>query len=278
MPLSPFESLSHSTIRIECDLSSGGTSTGTGFFFRFVERGDQYVPAIVTNKHVVEGSATGRFFFTLSNPDGSPAVGSMHEIVIPDFRKAWRDHPNPEVDLCAMPISTIIGETAKKGLKFFMTPLDLSLIPSEEDVDEMGGMERVVMVGYPNGIWDSVHNLPVFRSGVMATHYRYDWNGKREFLIDAACFPGSSGSPVLLLDIGMVQAKSGWKMGSSRIKLLGVLYAGPQHSASGDVQVVPVPTTNRIVSRTSIPNNLGIIIKSAELRELDKVLEADLSP
>lgn len=267
--LSPFESLSHSTIRIECDLIGGGVSTGTGFFFRFVDKGENFVPAIVTNKHVVEDTTTGRFYFTLSKPDGSPAVGSKHLITIPNFQKAWTPHPDPDIDLCAMPISTIIEETFKKGLKFFATFLDVNLIPSPDDVADMGGMEQVVMVGYPNGIWDRSNNLPVFRSGVMATHYRYDWNGKPEFLIDAACFPGSSGSPVLIIDIGQVQTKSGWKLGSSRVKLLGVLYAGPQHTAQGEATVVPVPTTNTIVSRTSVPNNLGIIIKSEKLRELD---------
>lgn len=78
-------------------------------------------------------------------------------------------------------------------------------------------MEKIVMVGYPNGIWDQRYNFPVFRSGVAATHYRYDWNGRPEFLIDCACFPGSSGSPVLICDVGQVHTKKGLQIGQSRL-------------------------------------------------------------
>ena len=53
----------------------------------------------------------------------------------------------------------------------------------------MVGLEAIVMVGYPNGLWDKTNNLPIFRKGVLASDYKYDWNGKKEFLIDALCFP-----------------------------------------------------------------------------------------
>ncbi len=128
------------------------------------------------------------------------------------------------------------------------------------------------MVGYPNGIWDRQHNFPVFRSGVAATHYRYDWNGRPEFLIDCACFPGSSGSPVLVCDLGQVLTRKGCNLGSSRIKFLGILYAGPQHRVDGRVEIVPVPTVDRIVSVSEIPNNLGVVIKSRKVLEFDAVL------
>jgi hypothetical protein len=54
-------------------------------------------------------------------------------------------------------------------------------------------------------------------------------------------------------------------MGSSRIKLLGVLYAGPQHTVEGEVKVVLVPTQQKAVAVAGIPNNLGIIIKAEQL-------------
>ena len=47
------EQLLHTTIRIEASLASGGCSVGTGFFFKFCDDGKTYVPAIVTNRHVV---------------------------------------------------------------------------------------------------------------------------------------------------------------------------------------------------------------------------------
>jgi hypothetical protein len=172
-----------------------------------------------------------------------------------------------------MPIAGLITQAAAQGKNFFIVYFDWSLLPSETEIEDFVGMEKIVMVGYPNGIWDQRHNFPVLRSGVAATHYRYDWNGRPEFLIDCACFPRSSGSPVLVCDVGQVHTKKGLQIGPSRIKFFGVLYAGPQHRVDGQVEVVPVPTANQVVSRSAIPNNLGMVIKARKLRELDETVK-----
>jgi hypothetical protein len=268
---SPFEQLAFSTIRIECDLAGGGISTGTGFFYRFAQVGDRFVPAIVTNKHVVAGSVRGRLFFTLAAEDGKPDVGKTFLWTIEDFERGWISHPETDVDLCMFPIAGLMNQAAAQKKTFFIVYFDSSLLPSNEEIEDFVGMEDIVMVGYPNGIWDQKHNFPVFRSGVAATHYRYDWNGRPEFLIDCACFPGSSGSPVLVLDVGRVFTKKGLQIGLSRTKFLGVLYAGPQHRVDGRVEIVPVPTVNQVVSVSSIPNNLGMVIKARKLLELDEI-------
>lgn len=38
-------------------------------------------------------------------------------------------------------------------------PFDESLIPSEAQLKELSAIEDIVMVGYPDGIWDSFNNL-----------------------------------------------------------------------------------------------------------------------
>ncbi len=156
-----------------------------------------------------------------------------------------------------MPIAPLLHDAEKTNTKFFFTTLDKTLIPTASDIEDMVGLENITMVGYPNGLWDRTNNLPIFRKGVLATDYKHNWNGKKEFLIDAACFPGSSGSPVMLFDIGSYQTRKGNFMGSSRIKLLGILYAGPQHTVEGEVKVVLVPTQQKAVSVAGIPNNLA---------------------
>jgi len=128
------------------------------------------------------------------------------------------------------------------------------------------------MVGYPNGIWDNINNKPILRKGITATHPNFDYCGKKEIMIDAACFPGSSGSPVFIFNEGGYRDKSGnMFMGASRIILLGVLYAGPQHTAQGDIQIVNVPTIDRPIAISRIPNNLGLIIKSERILELENL-------
>ncbi len=271
-PLSVSEQLAHSTVRIEVEYPNGQIGTGTGFFYRFAVDGDVHVPAIVTNKHVIEGSKTGRFKVTVADSESNPNYGNPESYSFDKFSTLWTYHPDPEVDLCAMPIAPLLQAAEASNKKLFFVPFDKTLIPSEQELSDMTAMEDIVMIGYPNGIWDEKHNMPVLRKGVTATHLNLDWNGKPEFLIDAACFPGSSGSPVFLFNLGGYATRSGGMIiGTSRVKFVGVLYAGPQHTVTGEIKIVNVPIIDKPVSITTIPNNLGIVIKAIKLDELDLI-------
>jgi hypothetical protein len=139
-------------------------------------------------------------------------------------------------------------------------------------------MEEIVMIGYPNGLWDELHNLPIIRKGITATHPGLRLNGKPEFLIDAACFPGSSGSPVFLANIGSYVSSEGALCAGSRVMLLGTLYAGPQHTTTGEIIIVNVPTDTKQVAVGSIPNNLGYVIHASELLVLEEAVRKALEP
>ncbi len=269
------EQLAHSTVRIECAMLNGQIGTGSGFFFSFLREGDRSVPAIVTNKHVVSGAESGVLYITKRDVEGDPIIGGHVRIEINNFEKRWLPHPDHDVDLCIMPIAGLIEEMEQAGHLLFFRTLDSSLIPNQEELDDLGALEDVIMLGYPNGIWDNVNNMPIIRRGVTATHPNLDYEGRREFMIDAACFPGSSGSPVLLYNDGHWHQRDGnLVMGGLRIKLLGLLYAGPQHTASGDIEIINVPTQQRAVSISRIPNNLGLIIKASRIMEMEGVLDA----
>lgn len=264
------EQLTYCTVRVVSKKKDGSTSTGTGFFYRFANDGKQFVPAIVTNKHVVEGSKTCLFVFTKKNDRNEPLHGHNFTIELGNLEQRVVEHPNSDVDLCAIPIAPILIEAEKQGHTFFYIAIDNSLIPSQEELSDMTALEDIVMIGYPNGIWDGANNMPVIRRGITATHPNLDYNGKKEFMIDAACFPGSSGSPVFLYNIGGYTSRSkGTIIGPSRVKLLGALYAGPQYTATGEIKIVDIPSAQRAVAFSKIPNNLGIVIKAERLRELD---------
>lgn len=270
LDLSPSEQLAYTTVRIECD-TVNGRATGTGFYFAFCRNEAGFVPAIVTNRHVVAGSSSGRIHIHLAQtPDTVPTTHIAFDVS--DFQKPWIGHPDPEVDLCVMPIAPLLQFSEQRGQKLFFITLDPKLVPTREDLANLMAIEEVIMVGYPNGIWDHVNNMPVFRRGVTATHPNIDYCGRKEFMIDAACFPGSSGSPVLLYNFGTYSDRKGNTMIGNRIKLLGVLYAGPQHTASGEIVVENVPTVTKPVAISRIPNNLGIIIKAERLMEFDPLL------
>lgn len=273
MNLSLTEKLAYSTVRIEVTLNDGQTGTGTGFFFRLLEENNQHVPVIVTNWHVVKGTKRGLFHMTLADDKGNPQEASHKGIEIWDFEKYWIRHPNPEVDLAAMPIAPLLHEANKSSMHLFYISLDKSLIPSESDISELTAVEDILMVGYPTGIWDTVHNFPVFRKGITATHPAKDYNGRKEFMIDAACFPGSSGSPVFLYNIGNYVNRSGGTVIGSRFKFLGVLYAGPQYTATGEIKIVEVPTKQVPIVALPIPTNLGNVIKSETILDFEEVFK-----
>lgn len=278
MSLGLMEQLTHSTVRIETDLHGGGISTGTGFYMNFLQKKDTFIPVIITNKHVIANAKTGRFHVTLATEEGLPDTGKHQQFQFQNFEQQCIKHPDPNIDLAVFPIGPLLNKVQQSGEKLFYIPLQTELIPKEDERETFSSMEDIVMIGYPNGIWDAKNNLPVIRKGITATHTNVHWNGKPEFLTDIASFPGSSGSPVFLANIGgYMDNKGNTYMGSHRIRLLGVHYAGAMHTASGQIQIVTAPSSNVPVSITQIPNNIGVAINSNEILVLEKEVERVIS-
>lgn len=274
MNLSISEQLCYCTVRIECKNDTGQTSTGTGFFFSFQISDNKTIPIVVTNKHVVNGMSVGQFLMTTSDEHGNPVNTTHFTVTLPNLQTFIREHPDKDVDLCALPLAPIIRFAESKGTKLFYRTFEQNLIPKNQQLNDLTALEDILMIGYPNGIWDKVNNMPILRRGSTATHPCLDYEGKKEFMIDAACFPGSSGSPVLIFNPSGYTTKSGnIIMSSPRILLMGVLYAGPQHTATGEIKVINVPTFQQPVAFSRIPNNLGVVIKAERILELEKLFK-----
>ena len=270
--MSPADQLSFSTVRIACKTRAGEDSVGTGFFFTFPLNDNTNIPVIITNRHVIEDSVVGTFQLTEADEDGMPKIGNFTNVTLDAFEGHWVNHPDKDVDLCAMPIAPLFHAAKDQGKSFFYRSLGKDLVATSETMSELSALEEVVMVGYPVGIWDSSNNMPIFRKGVTATRPDLDYEGRKEFMIDVACFPGSSGSPILLFNVGGYTTKTGNTMlGTTRIKLLGVLYAGPQLTVEGRLEVVPVPTRTTPISVSQIPTNLGLVIKAERILEFEDI-------
>jgi len=269
------DQLSYSTIRIECKTNAGYFSTGTGFFFNFCRENNTCCPAIVTNKHVIKDATECNLTFTLADSSGNPIDESYRRVNIIGLQSAWKSHTDPDIDLCAMPIANIINHLNATGFRPFYIGLDISLIPSEKQKVELQSIEDIIMVGYPDGIWDRINNKPIFRKGITATHPNKNYNGKKEFLIDAACFNGSSGSPIFIYnEIGYLTGNT-FNLGQKRLLFMGVLRAGHLHSIKGDICIADQAL--KPVSLSYIPNNLGIVIKSENLLYFEEMFRKELN-
>ena len=268
--MSVSEMLTYSTVQIRCDYADGSAGAGTGFIINICENKDNntYVPILVTNKHVVDNSTQAFFDFCQADKDGNPVDAEIFSVKLIDVK--WTPHPDPTVDLCFLPLGILLAGIKKQDIKPFYIPLSSNLIPSAETVQNLLALEDVVMVGYPIGLSDPYNHKPIIRRGITATHPKNDYRGQKEILLDIAAFPGSSGSPVFILNQGAYATADGVTLSSSpRILFLGVLYSGPTHSAAGILQFAHLPNIPTPV--TNIPANLGVIIKAERIKDFEKL-------
>lgn len=263
--LSLAERLLYSTVKITA-LSQGNIiGTGTGFFATFNQTSESIVPVIITNKHVVSGADQIRITCHISDENIYKPSGRFIEVNI-FLHDTLISHPDRDIDLCAISTGSILQQASARKIPIFYAPVTMNMIPTDSEWQNLDAIEEITMVGCPKGISDTVNNLPIIRQGITATSPSKNYNGKHEFMIDMACFPGSSGSPVFLYNPhGYLDRETNqFMMGKPRLKLLGILYAGPQVTNSGQI-ILATPSKVTVNSMM----HLGNVINSNQIRVLE---------
>ena len=233
----------------------------------------------MTNKHVVAGANEGKIQITAKKRDSvEPDLGTLIAVPVANFATQWILHPDPLVDIAVFPIAPLLTFLSERQQEAFYVAFDNNIVADSPFLESLSAIEDIIMIGYPIGLWDLKHNFPIVRRGITATPLYIDFNGRSEFVIDCACFPGSSGSPVLLYNDGSYTTKDGGiVVGQSRINLIGILYAGPQHTATGEIKVFPIPTSVQRVAVSRIPSNLGYRIKAYNMQYFEEHFRAFIS-
>lgn len=165
----------------------------TGFFFS----DNQENLYLVTNKHVIYGE---RYY---ENPEPEinqiklnlhtdPQNLSQNEEVIISLldgqNKKWLEHPNRDFDVVLIPVSI-------DRQRYVIMPTDKSLIESS---NIQVSFEKIFVMGYPFGWYDTVNNLPVTRIGHLPSPFKVRFQGKPIMLGDVETHPGMSGGPVFM--------------------------------------------------------------------------------
>lgn len=263
------QQLSHLTTRLLVQ-KSNGPHTGTGFFVAFDLGNDRSKIFCVTNRHVLSGAQVCSMPFTFADDTDKPKFGNGATINIPDIAQSTIFHPNGAIDLAAIPMHGVFNQMLERGLNPYFRALNRQDIPDSSFFADLNVTDDVLMVGYPNGLFDQHNNLPIVRRGITATSPALDFNGKSEFVIDCACFPGSSGSPIFLHQpMGHRTKEGGIVVGGGRTILIGVLYAGPQLSVRGEIVARTIPTSQQVGVESMTMMHLGFCIRSTELDFLD---------
>lgn len=261
------EKLMLSTIKINTNNGSG-----TGFFFRFKIE-DNFIPILVTNKHVINYNKNEKVELSFHISENNNVSSKNLNI---ELERNWIFHE--KYDLCFTFIADVLnGIKSKFRKEVAICYLEEELIL--KNLDELQALEEIIMIGYPIGLWDKINNLPILRKGITASHPALSFNEEGIGLVDIACFPGSSGSPIFILNEGSYKIKDGIAIGD-RIIFLGILFAGPIYNAIGKIEVkeiemkaVPVPSVGLMI-------NLGYYIQAQVILNfkdtITKILEEQL--
>jgi hypothetical protein len=250
--------------------SDGAVSwSGTGFVYA-VETNSGTVLVLVSNKHVLSGAKRLGVRMVASAGSG-PELGRAAQLEVDAANSLVVEHPDPAVDVAVMPLAPVLERMAANGSPPFFRSVSPELCMTAERARELDAIEEVLFVGYPSALFDTKHFTPIVRRGGTATPVQLDYRGEPAFLVDAAVFPGSSGSPVFLSDTGTYRSRDGAVVVGSRLLLLGVLAAVHTAQVGGKVTSLPAEKTVQV----NTPIGLGIVYKAETIETcVDRLLDA----
>ncbi|MGI8464789.1 S1 family peptidase [Pectobacterium punjabense] len=259
--------LSLLTTLVNLRLGGKSVSIGTGFFYVGGE-GENSFLFLATNYHVITGiSPTEKGIKPVLGDEIAIQLrdksGRSYYKTIPLFinnYQNWLEHPTDgEADIVLIPIP-----------KNLMDEADFSSISRETKIDNLllHPSYPVVMVGYPHGYRDSVNNLPIWKTGSLASEPEYDFDGKKVIVVDISAYPGMSGSPAFFVSHNGYTAKNGniFMGGGMVVHFLGV-YASMQ-MLNSDLYLEQVTSRSDYKVSHSESLQLGHVWKAELLKEI----------
>lgn len=274
------QQLLFSTVRITEDASPEGETIGTGFVFAYEPDAMSEGNAaffVVTNKHVVEDAEEGSLVFIKNDGSGKPLIGQGVQVPILQFENHWHGHPDPDVDIAVMPLYMLMNHREEPdwptfGELTYVAPIRSQHVATSDSINDLDAMEEVFFIGYPDGLYDTVNLTPVVRRGITATPVQLNYQGQPTFLIDAAVFPGSSGSPVFAASTAWRVDESGKPVFThSRAMFLGVIAEYLRIKEDHQVEWKPIPTGKKKkkapMYTTKQALNLGVVYKASTVVE-----------
>ncbi len=255
----PDKKLFLSTTRIETRSADGKRGgVGTGFLFNYNSADRRDIQFIVTCRHVVEGFASATLSFA-QRKDGKPNVEESCQVEVPNLRNLVFYDPDPGLDVALIPLKPVLQHSYTNSATPYIQMLGEDLIPNRAAAERLSAIQPVVFVGYPDGVRDEKSPLPVARRGFTASPYVVDFAGLPVFLIDADIAPGSSGSPVIVLDQDANRPQTS-TTSAGGLRFLGMLSDTYFQTVNGEPKFQR-PSTGTPAPREPRSPNLGAVIK-----------------
>ena len=179
--------------KIQTYTGSRPLTNATGFFYLH----DRFL-YLVTSRHVVVNPATGHRPDRLQVSLHSDAddLRQRSDLSIPLYVEGvpqWHHHPTYGNNVDVVAVSINDPHVLQTHL---MTAFDQQDHLTAHDAIPLG--QHVLILGFPLGFHDTVHNLPIVRSATIASSFSHPFKGHPYFLTDARLHRGMSGSPVIV--------------------------------------------------------------------------------
>ncbi len=167
-------------------------TNASGFFYE--DSGNLF---LVTNRHVVINEAAGHqpdSIRLLLHTDRNDLTAN-EPVTVPLYVngiRQWREHPiyGSNVD-----VVTVMINDSEQFRNYYIAAFGPKDILTGQETLPPG--QSVLIVGFPLGFVDSVHNLPIIRQAVVASDFAHPFKGEQYFLTDARMHRGTSGAPVV---------------------------------------------------------------------------------
>lgn len=238
------EQIFFSTVRIELP---DHQTMGTGFICEAPAKNGNNYQFLVTNKHVIGSHSDNiKLAFNVKDQKSNMAnFGQMYPVEINKIDKdAFQTHNT--ADLTCINISEVFVQRND----LFWASITMDFIADYKTDGVLAGND-IFFVGYPAGRYDRINNLPILRSGKIASLPQVNFENEPKILIDAQVFRGSSGSPVFSICNG-------------QYKFIGVV-----------CQFMETKIQDQSFNQ---PIGVGLVIKSDCVRELlDKAIKVSNS-
>jgi hypothetical protein len=163
---------------------------GTGSFYGRRAAGSEntYFIYLVTNKHVLNGHSEVQIRV---NPK---ALGPAKEY--PVDLSTFVAHPNPDVDVAAVPIDMNALQNEDMQTGFFADDKHVATVAQMQS-EGMAEGDSIFILGYPMGLIGGIGASALVRSGTIARLRDVFAAPSAPFLVDGSVFPGNSGGPVV---------------------------------------------------------------------------------
>lgn len=186
-------------------------TNATGFFYLH----DDFL-YLVTSRHVVINEAAQHRpdSLQLSLHSNAADLKQRLDLSIPLYQDGvpqWYQHPT----LCnAADVVAVAVNDPHVLNSHFVDTFCREDILNKDKAMPLG--QNVLILGFPLGFHDTLHNLPIVRSATIASSFSHPFKGEAYFLTDARLHRGMSGSPVIvkfpLRSDAVSQREAGWRL------------------------------------------------------------------